>query len=169
LVPEEVDVFTPLDYKPHERQKIFHTMSRQRINAILYGGAAGGGKSAALLMESIYCAVNFSGMRIGCIRRTYNELEESFLAELTKRQYAKAVGGKWNNTAKTLKFPNGSVINFTYAENEIDASRLLGGEYQLFCIDEASQMPAPVIQHVEERLRSGRRGPPVIGLRLATN
>jgi hypothetical protein len=61
------------------------------------------------------------------------------------------------------------MINFTYAENEIDASRLLGGEYQLFCIDEAGQMPPAVIQHIEERLRSGTRGLPVVGLRLATN
>ena len=167
--PKVIDVFTPLGYTPHAKQEIFHDLSHQRIGAILFGGAAGGGKSCALLMEAIHNAVNFPNMRIGCIRRTYGELEESFLAELAKRGYAKELGATWNQTDKVLKFPNRSIINFTYAENEVDASRLLGGEYQLFCIDEAGQMPPIVIQHVEERLRSGTRGLPVIGLRLATN
>ena len=165
--PGVQDVFTPLGYTPHAKQQKFHEMSRERVGAILFGGAAGGGKSCALLMEAIHCAVNFPNMRIACIRRTYNELNESFLAELRKRGYAKSLGAKWNQTQYMLRFPNGSEINFTYAENEIDASRLLGGEYQLFCVDEAGLMPSVVIQHIEERLRSGSRGLPVIGLRLS--
>ena len=169
VVPPAVDVFGILGYEPHERQKVFHEVSSQRHDAILYGGAAGGGKSAALLMEAIKNAVNFPGMKIGCFRRSYPELEESFLAELAKRQYAKPLGAKWNSTNKVLKFPNGSVINFTYAENLQDASRILGGEYQMFCIDEASLMLPAVIQHIEERLRSGNKLVPVIGLRLASN
>jgi hypothetical protein len=66
-----------------------------------------------------------------------------------------------------LKFQNGSIINFSYAENLVDASRILGGEYQAFYIDEASLMMPAVIQHIEERLRSGNKLVPVIGLRLA--
>ena len=126
--------------------------------------------STALLMEAIFCAVNYPSMRIGCFRRTYPELEESFLAPLASRWgYAQAVGGRWNQTDKQLKFPNGSVINFSYAENEKDASRILGGEYQLFCVDEAGQTPERVLQQIEERLRSGRRDLPVIGWRGASN
>jgi hypothetical protein len=125
--------------------------------------------SAALLMEAIHCAANYPGMRVACIRRTYNELAESFLAELTKRQYARPLGAKYNQTDRILKFPNDSIVNFTYAQDEEDASRLLGGEYQLFCIDEISLMPEVVIQHIEERLRSGSRSLPVIGMRCASN
>ena len=77
-------------------------------------------------------------MRILCLRRTYPELEESFLAELKKRQYAVALGARWNQTDRKLRFPNGSEINFSYAETlEVDISRILGGEYQLILIDEA--------------------------------
>jgi hypothetical protein len=120
-------------------------------------------------MDAIWFAANYPGMKIGCFRRTYNELEESFLAELAKRQYAAPVGARWNSTQKVLKFPNGSLINFSYAENLQDASRILGGEYQAFYIDEASLMLPAVIQHIEERLRSGNKLVPVVGLRLATN
>lgn len=168
-VPAEIDVFGPMGYTPHAKQAEFHTLSATRTNAILFGGAAGGGKSAAMMMDAIHNAVNYPGMKIGCIRRTYNELSESFLAELSKRGYARALGAKWNNSDKKLHFPNGSEINFTYAESEQDASRLLGGEYQAFYIDEASRMMSIVIQHIEERLRSGSRGLPVIGLRISTN
>jgi hypothetical protein len=70
---------------------------------------------------------------------------------------------------KYLKFPNDSSINFTYAETVQDASRILGGEYQAFFIDEAGQMLPQVIQHIEERLRSGNKLVPVVGIRLATN
>jgi len=169
VVAPLVDVFEILGYTPTERQKVFHETSAEKVDAILYGGAAGGGKTAAFLMDALYNAANFPGMRIGCFRRSYPELEESFLAQLAKWDYAKALGAKWNTTNKILKFANGSVINFTYAENLVDASRILGGEYQAFYIDEASQMLPAVIQHIEERLRSGSRLVPVIGLRLATN
>ena len=175
LSPSEIDVFTPLRYIPTPKQKKFHKLSRDKINAILYGGAAGGGKSAALMMEGMHNAANYPGMRIACIRRTYGELEESFLAELAKRDWGAPLkdilsgAPRWNGSEHVLKFPNGSLINFTYAENEKDASRLLGGEYQLFLIDEASLMGPSVLQRIEERLRSGRRDLPVIGLRLATN
>jgi Terminase large subunit, T4likevirus-type, N-terminal len=169
VVPPQIDAFELLKYKPTPRQEAFHEASRKRIDAILYGGAAGGGKSCAFVMDAIWNASNFPGMKIGCFRRTYNELEESFLAELAKRDFARPLGAKWNATAKVLKFPNGSIINFSYAENLQDASRILGGEYQAFYIDEASLMLPAVIQHIEERLRSGNKLVPVIGLRLATN
>lgn len=169
VVPPKVDVFKILGYEPHERQRVFHEASAQRYDAILYGGAAGGGKSAALLMEALSNAANYPGMKIGCFRRSYPELEESFLAELAKRQYGLPLGAKWNATNKMLRFPNGSLINFSYAESLQDASRILGGEYQMFCIDEASLMLPGVIQHIEERLRSGNKLVPVIGLRLASN
>jgi len=169
IKPPEIDVFEKIGYTPHERQRVFHQASAERLDAILYGGAAGGGKSAAMLMDAIWNAVNFPGMRIGCFRRTYNELEESFISQLAKWGYAAVLGGRWNETKKVLTFPNGSVINFTYAESLKDASRILGGEYQAFYIDEASLMLPGVIQHIEERLRSGDKLVPVIGLRLSSN
>ena len=169
VVPPTIDVFSILGYQPHSRQEVFHKASAERIDAILYGGAAGGGKTAAFLMDALYNAANYPGIKIGCFRRSYPELEESFLAQLAKWGYAKDLGAKWNSTNKVLKFSNGSVINFTYAENLVDASRILGGEYQAFYIDEASLMLPAVIQHIEERLRSGNRLVPVIGLRLASN
>lgn len=167
--PSIIDAFTPLGYKPSPKQQLFHEMSSAGVSAILFGGARGGGKSAALTMDAIHNAINYPGMRILCLRRTYPELEESFLAELKKRQYALPLGGKWNQTDKKLRFNNGSEINFSYAETEVDISRILGGEYQLIYIDEASRTLPIIIKHAEESMRSSNPAIPTLGLRLATN
>jgi hypothetical protein len=172
VMPAKVDTFKILGYTPTERQAVFHeaSMAEAEIFGILYGGAAGGGKSCAFLMDAIYNAVNYPKMRIGCVRRTYPELEESFIAPLlAKWGGAKALGGRWNGTKKMLSFPNGSVINFVYAETVQDVTNIQGGEYQAFYIDEGALMPPAVIQQIQERLRSADKLIPVVGMRIASN
>lgn len=131
--------------------------------------------TAMLLMDALYNAANHPGMRIGCVRRTYPELEESFIAQLAKWQYGAALESvmsskpRWNGTKRQLILSNGAVVNFIYAENLVDATRIQGAEYQAFYIDEAQLMPPEVIQHLEERLRSGNKMLPIIGMRLSAN
>lgn len=144
-------------------------MSRSKVNAILFGGARGGGKSCALTMDAIHFAVNYPGIRILCLRRTYPELEESFLAELKKRGFARSLGAKWNQSDKKLRFNNGSEINFSYAETEVDISRILGGEYQIIYVDECTRTLPVIIKHSEENLRTSNPAIPVIGWRGASN
>lgn len=167
--PPEKDAWVAVGYYPSERQQLFHRLSRERPEALLYGGSRGGGKTAALLMECFWYAVNVDKITILCARRSYPELEESFIRELAKRDFGKPLGARWNQTSFRLRFPNGSSINFTYAATEQDMSKLRGGEYQLICVDEASLMPQVVLEQFEEQLRSGTRGVPVVGLRLASN
>lgn len=183
LAPESIDTFKLMGYIPTERQALFHKLSKERYDAILYGGAASGGKSTAMLHEMIYNAANYPNMRIGAFRRSYSELEESFIAPLANRwnfgyaiyndlkdlKGAKPKWPNWNATKYQLQFPNGSVINFQYASNVVDVSKILGGEYQLFCVDEASLVSQQVLDMVEERLRSGDLKIPVIGFRAGTN
>jgi phage terminase large subunit len=158
-----------LGYVPTPKQKRFHEMSAARVDAILFGGARGGGKSRALTMDAIDFAVNYPGIRILCLRRTVPELAESFLAELKKCDYAAALGCKWRETDNKLRFPNGSEIRFSYAETEVDISRILGGEYQVIYIDECTRTLSVIIKHSEENLRSGNPAVPVIGWRGASN
>lgn len=153
----------PCGLCPQER---FHAADQ---HAVLYGGAMGGGKTRALLMEGIRAAMLYPGIRIGAFRRTYDELAESFLAELEKVDFAKALGAKWNAGTHTLTFPNRSIIRFRYAETVEHATRRQGGEYQLILFDEAGLVPAAVIEALEERQRSSNPRIPVLGIRLASN
>lgn len=161
-----VDVFAALGYEPTPRQLEFHQADEF---AVLYGGAAGGGKTRALLMEGLRVCMLYPGLRVGAFRRSYPELKESLLAELSQVGYAKALGAKWNGGEYELKFPNGSMIMFRYAESLMDATRRQGGQYQLLLFDERTLTPPDVCTFLESRLRSGLAEVPVLGVRSGTN
>jgi hypothetical protein len=174
--PDEVDTFSLMGYDPTLRQQEFHIASWDRVDRIFYGGSVGGGKSLAALMDAIRFAANYPKIRIGMHRKSYPELEKSFIRELAKWDFAKklaplwnGIPPRWNKTAKILSFPNGSVIEFMYAETVADVTKIQGGEYQVFYFDEAALNDPRVVQQIEERLRSGSRIIPVIGARYASN
>lgn len=120
-------------------------------------------------MEAIRACVRHPGLRVGAFRRTYGELKESLLAELSQAGYAGVLGAVWNGTEYELRFPNGSLLMFRYAESIKDASRRLGGQYQMLVFDERTLTPPDVVAYLESRIRSGRADIPVIGIRSATN
>lgn len=113
--------------------------------------------------------MQYPGLRVGAFRRTYGELKESLIAELVNLNFAKELGARWNGTEYELRFPNGSVVMFRYAETVQDATRRQGGQYQLLIFDERTLTPPDVVSFLETRLRSGRRDIPVLGIRSGTN
>jgi hypothetical protein len=166
LDPPVPDVFGQLGYVPTPRQAEFHAADEFDV---LFGGAAGGGKSKALLLHAIRACVTHPGLRVGAFRRTYGEMKESLLAELANHGYAQEIGGRWNGTEYELRFPNGSLIMFRYAENLADATRRQGGQYQLLVFDERTLLAPEVVSFLESRLRSGRADIPVLGIRSSSN
>jgi hypothetical protein len=166
LDPPQVDVFGKLEYVPTPKQQMFHDATEFDV---LFGGSLGGGKTRALTMEAIRACIRYPGIRVGAFRRTYGELKESLLAELMQINYAAAVRAKWNGSDYELRFPNGSVIMFRYAESMQDATRRQGGQYQLLIFDERTLTPPDVVSFLESRLRSGRKSIPVLGIRSSAN
>ena len=164
--PPKDDTFERLGYVPTPKQAEFHAAPE---HSVLYGGSTGGGKSRALTAEAIRACARYPGLRVGAFRRSYPELRESLLAELAKLEYAVPLGARWNGTEHELRFGNGSLIMFRYAETLADATRRQGGEYQLLILDELTLFPPDVVTFLESRVRSGRADIPVLGVRASAN
>jgi hypothetical protein len=160
------DTFGALGYTPTERQREFHDATEYDV---LYGGAAGGGKSRALVADDLRDALRYPGIMIGAFRRTFDELSESLLRELRRFEYAAALGARWNDARHELRFPNRSMIRYRFLDSAEDATKRQGGEYQKITIDERGLMRPEAVEWLMERLRSGDPKIPVLGIRSGTN
>jgi hypothetical protein len=106
---------------------------------VFYGGARGGGKSYAMLVDPLrFC--HKQKHRALLIRRTMPELRD--LINHSQQLYSKAYpGAKWREQEKEWKFPSGARIEFGYAENLTDVLRYQGQSYTWIGIDELPQYP----------------------------
>ncbi len=137
-------------FKPNDGpQRDFLAASEREV---FYGGARGGGKSYAMLVDPLrYC--HRQHHRALLLRRTMPELRD--LINHSQRLYSRAFpGAKWREQEKEWRFPSGSKIEFGYAENMTDVLRYQGQSYTWIGIDELPQYPTPDIYNF---LRSSLR------------
>ena len=88
---------------------------------VLYGGAAGGGKSYAMLVDPLRYA-HRSAHRALIIRRSMPELRE--LIDKSRELYPKAFPGcKYREVEKMWNFPSGAKIEFGFLERDADVYR----------------------------------------------
>ena len=119
---------------------------------VFYGGARGGGKSYAMLVDPLrYC--HKENHRALLLRRSMPELRD--MINHSQRLYPKAFPGtKWREQEKEWRFASGARIEFGYAENLTDVLRYQGQSYTWIGIDELPQYPTPEIYNF---LRSSLR------------
>ena len=65
-------------YHPTGKQALFH---RSTADEVLFGGAAGGGKTAALAMEACIRCLSTPGVQMYLFRRTYRELMDTLVLQ----------------------------------------------------------------------------------------
>ena len=103
-------------YKPFARQKQFHN---SRAKYRLFGGAAGPGKTKALLWEAIAQAHKVPRSDSLLLRRTYPELESSLLTYF-RRDVPRQAYRSYNEAKHIVTWHNGSTTRFGYCRNEKD-------------------------------------------------
>jgi hypothetical protein len=138
-------------FKPNTGPQTEFLASSER--EVFYGGARGGGKSYAMLIDPLrYCHKEMH--RALLLRRTMPELRD--LITHSQRLYSKAFpGAKWREQEKEWRFPSGAKIEFGYAENMTDALRYQGQSYTWIGIDELPQYPSPdIFNFLRSSLRS---------------
>jgi predicted phage terminase large subunit-like protein len=137
----------------------------------LYGGAAGGGKSSALLMAALqFIAV--PGYAAIIFRRTYQDLSLPGALMDRCREWLYHSSAKWNDETHTWTFPNQATLTFGYLEHENDRLRYQGSEFQFVGMDEVTQLLETSYRYLFSRLRKPADGPlsrVPLRMRAATN
>jgi len=149
--------FKPNPFIPHEpspKQRAFRILPHVEA---FYGGAAGGGKSDALLMGALeyvdvpkYSAIIFrktlaDANQEGAILNRMEEWMSDFVAAKVVRRA--------NNK---FIFPSGAVIQFGYMSDWLDRYNYQGAEYQYIAFDELTQFMEEDYLYLLSRLRKSQ-------------
>src|SRR5579862_4571094 len=121
-----------LAYAPFAKQCDFH---KSPAKYRLFGGAAGPGKSMALLMEAVVQANDNMGSNTLLLRRTFPELEQSLLLYFRK-EIPRELYSSFNDSKHVVTWLNGSTTRFGYCAAENDVYQYQGAEFLFIGIDE---------------------------------
>jgi predicted phage terminase large subunit-like protein len=118
----------------------------------MYGGAAGGGKSDALLMAALQY-VDVPDYAALLLRKSYSHL--SLPAALIPRaaEWLAGTDAKWNGAEHVWRFPFGASLSFGYLDTEADKYRYQSAEYQFIGFDELTQFSESQYTYMFSRLR----------------
>lgn len=138
----------------HDKQSLaFHSDATE----ILFGGAAGPGKSHLMRIASIYWCASIAGLQVYLFRRELGDLEKnhlegpkgykSMLAPWTATGWCRIVEGE-------IRFWNGSKIWLLHCKNPDDVYGLQGAEIHVLLIDELTQWLEFMYRYLRGRVRA---------------
>ncbi len=154
---------TNVIWRPQPKQIAF--MRRGEYEA-LYGGAAGGGKSDALLAEALR-QVHIPHYKGIIFRKTYPQLSE--LIDRSRLLYGLSFPkAEYNQTEKRWTFPSGAQIFFGSMQHTKDRTNYQGKRYDFIAFDELTHFTFDEYAYMFSRNRPGGPGTRVY-IRAATN
>lgn len=143
---------------PHPKQKLFleaehdPIFENQNVIEVLYGGAAGSGKTFAMLAAALkYVHVpHYSAL---LLRRNFPDLKQEGGLISLAHEMLQSTGAKWNENDKTYVFPSGARLRFGHMDSEMTKYVYQGGEYQFIGFDELTQFSESQYKYLLSRLR----------------
>ena len=141
-----------LDYKPTDKQRQFHESTADEV---LYGGAAGGGKSYAICWDALIRCLKWPGTHAYLFRRTYPELEQTLVRTMT--QIVPPALGSYTQTMHEMRLINGSVIHFCHMSDAGDMIKYQGAEIHWLYFDELTHFTKPMYDYLRTRLRANKK------------
>lgn len=144
-----------IPYKPQPRQAKYH--QAKDVDELLYGGAAGGGKSEATIWDALKYALQYPNSRQVVFRRTFPDLQRSIIMR-TLQVYPKELG-KYNQSKHEWVFINGSVIELAYWDNDSNYMNYQGAEYDQIRWEELTQFEERWYVYMLSRLRGSKPYP----------
>jgi phage terminase large subunit len=138
-----------LSYAPFPKQQEFHASPAKYR---LFGGAAGPGKSKALLMEAIIQAHETPNANTLLLRRTFPELEQTLL-HYFRRDVPRELYKSFQESKHLVTWKNGSTTRFGYCQSEHDVYQYQGAEFLFIGIDELTMFTLRQWQFLTSRNR----------------
>ena len=137
-----------------QKQKAFIDATESEV---LFGGAAGGGKSYGQMVDALLFALKYPGSKQLVLRRTFAELEKSLirtsLALFPRDVYS------FNASSHTGRFKNGSLIDFGYCAAENDVYQYQSAEYDVIRFDELTHFTENQYVYLISRIRGANSFP----------
>ena len=137
-----------------EKQKRFIDAKESEV---LFGGAAGGGKSYGQMVDALLFALTYRKSKQLVLRRSFAELDKSLirtsLALFPRDIYT------FNSSTHTGRFKNGSVIDFGYCATENDVYQYQSAEYDVIRFDELTHFTEAQYVYLISRVRGANSYP----------
>lgn len=155
-----------IPHKPTPKQRAFLLVND--LDAF-FGGAAGGGKSDALLMAALQYVdqPNYSAL---LVRDTFTNLTMPGALIERAEEWLAETDAVWYGDRKTWVFPPyGSTLTFGYMDSSLDHLKYKSAEFQFVGVDEAGDLRWKQIRYLFSRLRRLKGSNIPIRFRLASN
>ena len=124
---------------------------------VLFGGAAGGGKSYGQMVDALLFALRYPGSKQLILRRTFSELDKS-LIRASLSLFPREIYS-FNSSNHTGRFKNGSIIDFGYCAVESDVYQYQSAEYDVIRFDELTHFTESQYVYLISRVRGANNFP----------
>lgn len=125
---------------------------------ILYGGAAGGGKSYLMRALAVALCYDVSGLQVYLFRRTYPDLMANHMNGYMS--FPEMLGpmvdkGQVKIRDDEIRFANGSKIHLCHCQHEKDVIKYQGAEIHVLLVDELTHFSEYMYRFLRNRVRIG--------------
>lgn len=142
----------PYDPSRNPKQVAAH---EAHVDELLYGGAAGGGKTDYLLAEVLGLLLRWPDTAGVVFRRTFEDLRRpgGIIPRLLDRIPQPDIG-RYNAGDHTWRFTNGSVLELAHLQRDADVAKYQGAEYAIAAWDQLEQFTEYQYRYIiDSRLR----------------
>lgn len=149
-----------MDKKGHTRWLYVPTPKQVEFDAcpakyVLYGGAAGPGKSHAARWALYRKALRIPHFEALLLRKTFPELEKTHLRRMSRE--AELIGAEFVESKRIMRFPStGSLIECGHMEDAAAVEKYLSTEYDVIVPDEGSTFEPQPLLELSTRARSSK-------------